>query len=497
MDLRDWIEILRQHDKLQEIDVEVDWNLEAAAVSVMANRVAHKGVLFNKVKDYPGWRLFGSTFSASSRKRRWETSCLLLGLPIDTPRKEHLKEFQKRVNNPIPPVEVSASEAPCKEVIKMGKDANIFDLPVPYLHATDGGRYLSWHAIVQKDPDTGWTNYGCYRVMCIGPRKLSALLLPAQQGGAIFYQKYEARGKNCPFCIAIGGDPILFMTYVFGLPAGICELDVAGGLRGEPIRVVKAETNDLLVPADAEVIIEGEILAGKRVDEGPFAEYSGYVHGRMKNPELRIHCITHRKDPILPFSCMSMSMDEDDTVMNTTSETELMIALKESGIKFSDIARGPDDISFTFAACRDQEDIGEITRLTEEFFANKLSIYCHWLMVTDPDVNIDNPDRAYREFALNTDPRRDFHVTDMDAFNNPLVFNTPLEERQKNINQSKVWIDATTGRKPKDQKPKRDTYEYAYPESLRKKIKENWKKLGFDRPYEEIEPVDPDWFFKP
>ena len=497
MDLRSWVDSLKKVDRLQEIDVEVDWNLEAATISVMSNRVARKGVLFNNIKGYPGMKLFGSTGCISTRKRKWETSCLLMGLPVETSRKEHHKEFQRRINNPIPPTEVAKAEAPCKEVIKMGKDANVFDFPVPYLHATDGGRYLSLQAVVQKDPDTGWTNYGCYRVMCIGPRKLSALLLPMQQGGAIFYQKYAARGQNCPFCIAIGGDHILFTTYVFGLPAGVCELDVAGGLRGEPMRVVRAETNDLLVPADSEIIIEGEILAGKMVDEGPFAEYSGYVHGRMKNPEFRVDCITYRKEPILPFACLTMSLDEDNTIQSTTIEQEYMITLKESGVKFVDIAQGPDNPNFHYGAVRDPDDICEMTRFAEEFFAHKLSSYHHWFILSDPDINVDTPDRAYREFALNADPRRDFHVTDMDAFNNPLLFDTPSDERLKGINQSKVWIDATTGRKPKEQKLKKDQFECDFPETLQKKVKENWGKLGFDRPFEEIEPVDPDWLLKP
>lgn len=496
MDLRDWLDVLRKNDRLQEIDVETDWNLEAPAISVMANRVAHKGVLFNNVKGYPDWRLFGSTVSQSSRKRKWETTCLMLDLPVDMSRKAHHKEFERRINTSIPPTEVAPADAPCKEIISIGKEANVFDLPVPYLHSTDGGRYLSWHAIVQKDPDTGWTNYGCYRVMCIGPRKLSALLLPMQQGGAIYYQQYDGRGENCPFCIAIGGDPILFLTYVFGLPTGVCELDLAGALRGEPIRVVRAETNDLLVPADAEVIIEGEILAGKMVDEGPFAEFSGYVHGRMKNPEFRVHCITRRNKPVLPFACMTMSMDEDNTVMSTTIEQEHMITLKESGTQFVDIVHGPDNPNFQFGAVKDPDNIGEITRFVDELTAHKLASYENWFMMTDPDVNIDSIDRAFREFGLNTDSRKDLHVSDLDAFNNPLLFDTPYDERSKMINQSKIWIDATTGRKPKEQKPKRNEFEVAFPESVKDKARENWSRLGFDRPFEEMDPVDPDWLFK-
>ena len=216
----------------------------------------------------------------------------------------------------------------------------------------------------------------------------------------------------------------------------------------------------------------------------------------MKNPEFRVDCITHRKDPILLFCCLTMCLDEDDTIMNTTIESELMITCKESGINFTDITQGPDNPNFTFGAPRNPEDLGEVTRLAEEFYAHKLASYFHWLLLCNPEINIDNPDRAFREFALNTDPRKDFHVTDMDAFNNPLIFDTPFEERSKNINQSKVWIDATTGRKPKEQKLKCSDFESAFPETVREKAKEKWAQLGFDRPFEEIEPVDPDWIFK-
>ncbi len=118
MDIRGWLDIAREHDKLQEIDVEIDWNLEAAAISVMANRVSKKGVLFNNIKGYPGWRLFGSTVNMSPRKRRWETSCLLMGLPVDISRKEHHKIFQRRINNPIPPTEVAAADSPATIFIR-------------------------------------------------------------------------------------------------------------------------------------------------------------------------------------------------------------------------------------------------------------------------------------------------------------------------------------------------------------------------------------------
>ncbi|HLA28579.1 MAG TPA: UbiD family decarboxylase, partial [Syntrophales bacterium] len=178
MDLRNFLEVLDEKGMLIKIDKEVDWNLEAAAISGMLARVGNGQytVLFENVKGYypDKGRLVGCLY-APDRRKVWNKIAMAMGLPPDIPFSIFLPEFSKRLRRIIKPMEVSANEAPCKEVVKVGKEANLLDLPIPFLHETDGGRYLTLHAIVNQDPDTGWINAGTYRWMVKGPRRGAAL----------------------------------------------------------------------------------------------------------------------------------------------------------------------------------------------------------------------------------------------------------------------------------------------------------------------------------
>ena len=407
---------------------------------------------------------------------------MFMGLPDDVSRRQFMRELIKRINNPIKPVEISRADAPCKEVIKVGKEANLLDLPIPYSHATDGGRYLTILGIINQDPDTGWTNVGNYRWMVKDRRRGAALWVLGQQGPTIYYTKYDLRNQAMPFCIAVGSDPLFFHVSLMPVPAGVCEYDILGGLREKPLEVVRAETNNLLVPADAEIVIEGEVRPRERTDEGPFGEYSGYTQGRNISPIFRVNCITTRKNPLLPAHSEGMQWCEDCSTPGM--EAFYMDNVRKFGLEMpEDWYVGPQGYSLSPAPFKAKSPT-DVNRLAQIAFYSKQSIHnAALVIVTDPDIEAGDA-RDWMEASGLYHYPADIIKTNSDVYNSPLHFYSDIEDRGKAIDGGKRAWDATTQFKPWLFPHKKDTFEHAYPLEVRERVMKLWKKLGFDQAFE-------------
>ena len=297
MDTRDWIALLEKEGELRRITAEVDWNREIGAI---ARRVLEKkgpALLFENIKGYQSGRcnkLFVSGLGARSRL------ALALGFPRDVANRELIQHVMKKNRETLAPVRVETG--PVKDVIVRGETIDQTEFPVPQWNYLEGGRYIhTFSAIVTRDPETGTMNVGLYRGM-IGRKDTTPFLLikGGQHWGAHFV-KWAARNEPMPVACVIGWDPI--MPFLAGSPvaAGVCEWDVMGAYRGKPVKLVRCETVDLEVPADAEIVIEGHISDDPATFEleGPFGEFTGYVSDLpTPRPTMKIGCITHRRDPI-------------------------------------------------------------------------------------------------------------------------------------------------------------------------------------------------------
>lgn len=250
-DLREFMEACEKAGEMVTIDREVDWNLEAGAIS---RRICEIGAPMAHMTNIRG-TADGMSILGSPISKGWHSdfSRVALALEMDplTPYEVLFDEFIKRLSHEIRPMEVATG--PCKENIIRGEDINLFNFPAPYLHEGDGGRYINTFGVTcAKDPDSDWVNWGVYRHMIHKKSILGGIVNPFQHIGMLYYQKYEARGNDMPFTIFFGGCPSGAMIGSMAIPAGETEASVAGGLRRAPMQLVKAETNDLLVPATAE-----------------------------------------------------------------------------------------------------------------------------------------------------------------------------------------------------------------------------------------------------
>lgn len=219
-----------------------------------------------------------------------------LGLPPEMNRAEMARECLRREAGRVGPVIVSKEAAPVKEMIRTGAAVDLYELPLLKHHEMDGGPYLDMSSVA-KDRNSGVYNCSYHR-MEVKDRSHAGFLMTLQHMWRIF-RGYEEAGEECPVATVIGHHPAYQMGACFGGPFEISEYDIIGGYLGEPLRVVPSETwgERLLVPADAEIVIEGALLPGKRMVEGPFGEVNGYlgVQGFQQSAHYEVRAITRRK----------------------------------------------------------------------------------------------------------------------------------------------------------------------------------------------------------
>ena len=330
---RDYLEKLIAVGELERVTEEVDLRHVSARVGA-----SKRALWFERVRGYDMGVVSGIV---GSRAR--------MGVSLDCDHRDIGKAFVKRIAERRPPVMVNTG--PVRDVIKTGDDVDLTALPVPLISELDGGPYITSGIGVSKDPEYG-RNAGAYRLMIRTKRETGVDMVGASDL-KLFYDRALRQGRSLPFAVAIGTHPALMMAAAHMAPSGVDEFELAGGLAGAPIELVKCETVDLEVPADAEIVLEGELLpTGWTEDEGRFGDFTGFVGPIKFNPIFRVHAITHRKDPV--FYSLHMP-DEVDYVVAPPLEGSAWQALATAGIVGKAVyAPAPVGLQFP-PLCRDQE----------------------------------------------------------------------------------------------------------------------------------------------
>ena len=268
-------------------------------IGLCAEAVLHAddgpAVLFDEVPGCAkGFRLLMNIFAGRRRN-------MTFGFPDELTKQElSTAYYDAYLRDPkIIPHEV-VDDGPVFENIVTGEDVDLTVFPTPVWHEKDGGRYIGTGCYsVTEDPDEKWLNLGTYRAMLHDKRSVGVLMVPGKHGH-IHREKYFARGERMPLVMVLGGDPMAFFYGGFEAPYGVCELDIIGGIRGRPIKVVRGKITGLPFPADAEIVLEGYLDPNRREIEGPFAEWTGhYAGGASAAPVLEVEALYHRNDPIL------------------------------------------------------------------------------------------------------------------------------------------------------------------------------------------------------
>lgn len=198
------------------------------------------------------------------------------------------------------PQVISSEESPVKEVVKTGDQVDLFELPLAIHNTMDAGRYIAAGFFTTYDPDSGIDNCAIQRGWVKEKNQIRALVAPRPGHNGWNLHKHEIKNQDMRAVMWIGHHPLAYTGGLAKLPYPGSHWEAMGGMLGEPLRLVASESlgDDFLVPADAEVVIEGFVEANKRYAEGPFGEFPGYYGGQIINPQLTVTAVTHRKDLI-------------------------------------------------------------------------------------------------------------------------------------------------------------------------------------------------------
>ncbi|MCH7607381.1 MAG: UbiD family decarboxylase [Chloroflexi bacterium] len=318
-DLRAWIERIDEMGQLSRVSGADPLHEIGGLVDMFQWDMEKPALLFEKIKGLdPSFRLLANVFTSLPRIN------LSLDLPIDYSRREVVREWRDRLKTFEPQPAELVEDGPVLENRQTGDEIDVTRFPAPVWHAKDGGAYLgTGNIVVMKDPDTGWINAGTYRVQVHDSKTLGIMISPGKHGRMI-REKYWARGQACPVAVSFGHDPLLLLLGGLEVDYGVNEYDVAGGIRGEPIKLITAPLTGLPVPATSELVIEGEIPPDETHAEGPFGEWAGYYAGGERDmPIIRVQSVMHRNDPII-LACLPGKPPNDNTYFRSPLRSALI-----------------------------------------------------------------------------------------------------------------------------------------------------------------------------
>jgi UbiD family decarboxylase len=338
-DLRDHLKALEDAGLLRTVDIPINKDTELFPLVRWQVRGGvpdeeRKAWLFTNVTDSKGKK-----YNMPVLIGAWGGNEEIYSLGLGCPLEDSNALWERALSNPIAPREIS--DAPCQEVViegaELDKPDNGLDaLPVPIsTPGWDNAPFLSGTGFVTRDPETGAQNFGTYRGQIKAPRRFGLNTSTELRAGAYgHWLKYKERGERMPCAYVIGGPPVLAYTAVWKAPEGVDEVGIAGGLLGAPVNVVKARTVDLLVPADAEIVIEGFVDTEYLEPEGPYAEAHGHVNTQEFNCFVEVTAITRRSDPILITYLSQLHPNEFTAIRGMTHEFGYLRHLRDNlGIK--------------------------------------------------------------------------------------------------------------------------------------------------------------------
>ncbi|WP_339192632.1 phenolic acid decarboxylase BsdC [Bacillus sp. FSL K6-1003] len=327
-DFREFLAALEKEGQLLTVNEEVKPEPDLGAAARAASNLGDKSpaLLFNNIYGYNNAQIAMNVIGS------WPNHAMMLGLPKDTPVKEQFFEFAKRYEQF--PMEVKREETAPFHENEITEDINLFDiLPLFRINQGDGGYYLDKACVISRDledPDNfGKQNVGIYRMQVKGKDRLGIQPVP-QHDIAIHLRQAEERGINLPVTIALGCEPVITTAASTPLHYDQSEYEMAGAIQGEPYRIVKSKLSDLDIPWGAEVVLEGEIIAGEREYEGPFGEFTGHYSGGRSMPIIKIKRVYHRNNPIFEHLYLGMPWTECDYMIGINTCVPLYQQLKEA-----------------------------------------------------------------------------------------------------------------------------------------------------------------------
>ena len=413
--LRGWLDHLAARDRLAIIKPGIGLRFELAAIAKRLDGL--RATLFLR----PGGHAI-SVVSCLISDRGWMAEAM--GVEPDG----LLARYQEAALNPIPWRETAS--APAQEIVHREIDITRL-LPLPVHNEHDSGPYLTAGLMITRNPRTGKQNVSIHRCQVSGPNRLGVLLLPRH--AHMFFEMAEQAGKPLHAAIAVGVDPLTLLASQAIAAIDVDELEIAGALQRRALPVVKCLTSDLRVPAEAEIVIEGRLLAGVREPEGPFGEFPQYYGERAERHVMEIDLVTRRKDAIL-HTVVGGGL-EHLLLGAIPREATLLVHLQRSFPNVRDVhlARGGACRYHLYVQIKKRQE-GEAKNIMLGAFAGHYDI--KHVVVVDEDVDIHDPTEVEWAVATRFQADRDLVIV-------PESQGSKLDPSTRNGVGAKMGLDAT------------------------------------------------------
>jgi UbiD family decarboxylase len=342
--------------------------------------------------------------------------------------------FRERCQNYIPCELVS--KGAWDDVVLEGDQVDLTQLPVPYQFTVDAAPYITAGQVTARDPETGVDTTGFHRLMLKGKNRLG-VSLHSRRRMYEFHRRAEARGQSLPAAIVIGTHPLHYMgSMAYAYPQHVRKYEIIGGLFGEPYRLARCGVADLEIPAGAEIVIEGEILAGEREPEGPFGEFTGYASYRSTQNVFVAHRIRLRRDAL--FHSVVSGMSRDHILISCiTREGEILNALRRN-LPNVRAVHVPHKTCGAFLAIVSMKKIAEGEPKMAMLTALGTELYTKHVIVVDEDVDIFDMDDVMWAVATRVRAEKDIFMV-------PGVKSAIIDPTSdpKTFTVTKMGIDAT------------------------------------------------------
>lgn len=488
--LREFIGELDAIGEIQRIDTEVDWNLEIGAVIRRSYDLTAPAPLFTSITGYTGtgFRVLGAPGGLGGPGHRLARVALALGLPATASGQDIMEAVVAARRRPgIPPAPVPAESAPCKQNVMRGDDIDLFAFPTPLIHGNDGGRYIQTYGMnIAKTPDGAWTNWSINRMMIAGRDTLSCLI-PGPQHLGVIRARWTELGEPMPIALALGVEPGLPYAGAMPLPENADESHFLGALFGEALEVVPAETVDLMVPATAEIVIEGHIAFEEEAMEGPMNEYPGYnAFDASPKPLFKVSAVTYRDGAILPVVAAGPPVEEDHTGTGTMHAAEILYQLREAGLPVASAWFSYESALHWLIVSVRQDwherlgvHSGELARrIGDIVFAGKAGFGVPKVLLVEDDIDITDVKEVVWAFATRTHPEHgEVHFPAKPT----AALSVYLDEQEQHTYRAGKVIHncLLADLFPAGKRPVKGTLENGWPADVRQRVLTAWNTYGY------------------
>src|SRR6266404_3689090 len=477
-DLRDFIRKLEKERELKRISIEVDPVLEIAEFADRAVKSGGPALLFERPKGYKIPVLINSYASFRRMELALEVESVeevarriveflemrmpegILGKLKMLPKLAEMGAFFPKI----------VTKGPCQEVVKHD-GFSLFDYPVLQCWPEDAGRFITLPMVFSRNPDTGKRNCGCYRMQIYDDRT-AGMHWQTHKQGAEHYRRIAKAGQRSRMdvAVAIGADPATMYSAIMPLPPDIDEMMISGFIRGKPVEMVKCESNDLEVPANAEIVLEGYVEIGELRTEGPFGDHTGFYSLADEYPVFHVTCVTQRKHPIYATTIVGPPPMED-YYMGKAIERIFLPLMRLQLPEVRDICMPAEGIFHNLILVSIRKSYpGQARKVMSAIWGLGQAMFSKVIVVVDEDVDVQNVREVAWKALNHIDPERDiqFVMGPVDS----------LDHASRLANYgSKMGVDATR-KWPEEGFTRRWPAVIKMPEEVQKRVEVLWKKAG-------------------